>query len=121
MDSSSVSIGRPAFPLAPARAMSWHARVAPAGDAGARGAAVRVQHAGAAAELYLRDGRVVLAVTQSDAAFQPGAPAEDLDGIAQRLRVLYGNNARFGLERAAGRRTRAVLEIPHEIADSSHR
>ena len=69
----------------------------------------------------VRDGRIVLAITDSGAAFLPGVPADDLEGIAQRLHVLYGDDARFELERIVERGTRATLEIPHEVADGSHR
>jgi hypothetical protein len=68
-----------------------------------------------------RDGRVVLAITASGGAFLPGAPAADLEGITQRLRALYGDDARFELERIIECGTRATLEIPHEIADGSDR
>jgi len=68
-----------------------------------------------------RDGRIVLAIADSGAAFLPGEHAEDLEGITQRLRALYGDDARFELERIVERGTRATLEIPYEVADSSDR
>jgi hypothetical protein len=70
---------------------------------------------------HVRDGRIVLAITDSGAAFLPGAPAVDLDGIAQRLHALYGDDARLELERIVERGTRATLEIPYEVPDGRHR
>ncbi len=70
---------------------------------------------------HVRGGRIVLAITDSGAAFLPDAPAVDLDGIAQRLHALYGDDARFELERIVERGTRATLEIPYEVPDGSHR
>ena len=69
----------------------------------------------------VREGRIVLAITDSGAAFLPGVHAEDLQGIAQRLNALYGDSARLELERIVERGTRATLEIPYEIADGSDR
>ncbi len=69
----------------------------------------------------VRDGRVVLAITDSGTAFLPGEHAEDLEGIAQRLRALYGDDARFELERIVECGTRVTLEIPYEVADGSDR
>jgi len=69
----------------------------------------------------VRDGRIVLAITDSGAAFLPGEHAEDLEGITQRLHALYGDEARFELERIVERGTRATLEIPYEVADGSDR
>jgi hypothetical protein len=69
----------------------------------------------------VRGGRVVLAITDSGAAFLPDAPASDLEDIAQRLRALYGDDARFELERIVERGTRASLEIPYEVANGSDR
>jgi hypothetical protein len=70
---------------------------------------------------HVRDGRIVLAITDSGAAFLPDAPADDLEGIARRLHALYGDDARLELERIVERGTRATLEIPYEVADRSHR
>ena len=70
---------------------------------------------------HVRDGRIVLAITDSGAAFLPDAPADDLEGISRRLHALYGDDARFELERIVERGTRATLEIPYEVADGSHR
>ncbi|MFL6698072.1 MAG: sensor histidine kinase [Vitreoscilla sp.] len=70
---------------------------------------------------HVRDGRIVLAITDSGAAFLPDAQADDLEGIARRLHALYGDDARFELERIVERGTRATLEIPYEIADGRHR
>ena len=70
---------------------------------------------------HVHDGRIVLAITDSGAAFLPDAPADDLEGIARRLHALYGDDARFELERIVERGTRATLEIPYEVADGRHR
>lgn len=69
---------------------------------------------------HVRDDRIALAITDSGAAFLPDAPADDLKDIARRLHALYGDNARFELERIVEGGTRATLEIPYEVADSRH-
>ena len=70
---------------------------------------------------HVRDGRIVLAITDRGAAFLPGTPADDLEGIARRLHALYGDDARLELERIVERGTRATLEIPYEAADRRDR
>jgi sensor histidine kinase YesM len=59
-------------------------------------------------------GRLTLQVVDSGAGFVPESRAEDLERFAERLRALYGDDARFELERMQERGTRAMLEIPYE-------
>jgi hypothetical protein len=66
-------------------------------------------------------GRLRLAITDSGVAFLPDTHADGLDSIAQRLHALYGDQARFELERMRERGTRATLEIPYEDTDSRDR
>lgn len=66
-------------------------------------------------------GRLRLAITDSSVAFLPGTHSDGLENIAQRLRALYGDDARFELERMRERGTRATLEIPYEATDGSDR
>jgi len=66
-------------------------------------------------------GRLRLAITDSGVAFLPGTHADRLDGISERLHALYGDDARFELERMRERGTRATLEIPYEATDGSDR
>jgi len=66
-------------------------------------------------------GRLRVAVTDSGVAFLPGTHTDGLDNIAQRLQALYGEEARFELERLGDRGTRATLEVPYEATDRSDR
>jgi LytS/YehU family sensor histidine kinase len=66
-------------------------------------------------------GRLRLTVTDSGVSFLPDSHAGHLENISQRLTALYGDEARFELERMRERGTRATLEIPYEHADGSHR
>ena len=68
-----------------------------------------------------RGGRLRLAITDSGVAFLPGAHADKLESISERLHALYGDDARFELERMRERGTRATLEIPYETTDGSDR
>jgi len=67
------------------------------------------------------DGRLRLTITDSGFAFLPGTHAGHIENIAERLHALYGEDAHFELERMGDRGTRAVLEIPYESTDGSHR
>lgn len=68
-------------------------------------------------------GRLQLAITDSGVAFVPDGQAKDLAAIGERLRALYGDDARFELERIVERGnmrgTRAILEIPYEDSTGS--
>jgi LytS/YehU family sensor histidine kinase len=66
-------------------------------------------------------GRLRLAITDSGIAFLPGTHADGLENISHRLHALYGDDARFELERMHERGTRATLEIPYEATDGSDR
>jgi len=66
-------------------------------------------------------GRLRLTVTDSGVSFLPDSNGGQLENIAQRLTALYGDDARFELDRMRERGTRATLEIPYEHADSSDR
>jgi len=68
-------------------------------------------------------GRLQLTITDSGVAFVPDGQAKDLDAIGERLHALYGDDARFELERIVERGnmrgTRAILEIPYEDGTGS--
>jgi sensor histidine kinase YesM len=66
-------------------------------------------------------GRLRLTITDSGISFMPDSNGGHLENIAQRLTALYGDEARFELERMRERGTRAILEIPYEHADGSDR
>jgi len=66
-------------------------------------------------------GRLRLTITDSGVSFLPGTHAGHLENIVERLQALYGEDARFELERMRDRGTRAILEIPYESTDGSHR
>jgi hypothetical protein len=67
------------------------------------------------------DGKLRLTVTDSGAGFLPGGNEADLQDIRERLDALYGRDAQFRSERLDALGTRAILEIPYETADRSHR
>jgi hypothetical protein len=68
-------------------------------------------------------GRLQLAITDSGVAFVADGNPKDLDAIGERLLALYGDDARFELERILERGnmcgTRAVVEIPYENGTGS--
>jgi Histidine kinase len=84
-----------------------------------------LQPADASGTIHIRseagNGRLRLSVTDSGVSFLPGSNATGLDNISQRLHALYGDKARFELERMRERGTRALLEIPYEDADGGDR
>jgi hypothetical protein len=69
--------------------------------------------------------RVRLLIADAGAGFLPDGNTHSLDDIAARLDALYGNRAKLRLERVESqglaRGTCAILEIPHERHDGSHR
>jgi LytS/YehU family sensor histidine kinase len=67
------------------------------------------------------DGKLRLTITDSGAGFLPGGNEADLQDIRERLDALYGRDAQFRSERLDALGTRAILEIPYETADRSHR
>ena len=67
------------------------------------------------------DGKLRLTITDSGAGFLPGGNEADLQSIRERLDALYGSDAQFRSERLDALGTRAILEIPYETADRSHR
>ena len=67
------------------------------------------------------DGKLRLTITDSGAGFLPGGNDADLQDIRERLDALYGHEAQFRSERLDVLGTRAILEIPYETADRSHR
>ena len=66
-------------------------------------------------------GRLRLTISDSGVSFLPGTHAGHLENIAERLQALYGEDARFELERMRERGTRAILEFPYETNDRSDR
>ncbi len=64
-------------------------------------------------------GRLRLSIIAS--GFAAAGQPSDLDDIGARLRALYGEDARFEVQRMRERGTRATLEIPHEDTDGSDR
>jgi hypothetical protein len=72
-------------------------------------------------ECMAGDGKLQLTITDSGAGFVPGGNEADLQSIGDRLDALYGRDAQFRLEQLKDRGTRAILEIPYETADRSHR
>ena len=73
----------------------------PANDAGT----LRIETEGDARTLRLR-------ITDSGGGFVRGVESAGLTSLAERLRGLYGDAARFEIERITERATRATLEIP---------
>jgi hypothetical protein len=67
------------------------------------------------------DGKLRLTITDSGAGFLPGGNEADLQNIRERLDALYGQHAQFRSEHLGALGTRAILEIPYEAADRSHR
>jgi hypothetical protein len=62
-------------------------------------------------------GRLTLCITDSGAGFVPDGDGEKLACLGERLRALYGESARFELQRMQQcAATRATLEIPYENA-----
>ena len=66
-------------------------------------------------------GRLRLSIIASGDSCVTNDPDNDLGGIGERLHALYGDEARFELERTREHGTRATLEIPYEESDGSHR
>ena len=66
-------------------------------------------------------GRLRLSIIASGGGFVADGHDSDLDGIGERLYALYGDDARFELERMRERGTRATLEIPYEDTDRGDR
>jgi hypothetical protein len=62
-------------------------------------------------------GRLHVSILDSGAGFVPEGKGANLASIGERLTALYGDNARFELERMRDRGTRATLEIPYETTD----
>jgi sensor histidine kinase YesM len=69
----------------------------------------------------VKHGRLRLVITDSGVAFLPGTRSDGLDSIAERLHALYGDDARFALERTGEQGTSATLEIPYETTDGRNR
>lgn len=68
-------------------------------------------------ETEARSGRLCISIIDSGVGFVPEGHAANLASIGERLHALYGDNARFELERMRERGTRATLEIPYETTD----
>jgi hypothetical protein len=66
-------------------------------------------------------GRLRLSIITSGGGFAPDGQDSHLDGIGERLHALYGDDARFELERMRELGSRATLEIPYENPDGSDR
>ncbi len=62
-------------------------------------------------------GRLRVSIRDSGAGFVPESTGANLASIGERLSALYGDDARFELERMRDRGTRATLEIPYETTD----
>jgi LytS/YehU family sensor histidine kinase len=66
------------------------------------------------------NGRLQVTVTHSGDGFTAGDMAH-LKHIGERIDSLYGDTASFGIGRAPHGGTRAIFEVPHEVADDDHR
>jgi len=66
-------------------------------------------------------GRLRLEVTHSGSSFAAGGRDGSLRAIQDRISALYGDNGSLAFTTAADHSTQAVMEIPHESADGSHR
>lgn len=66
----------------------------------------------------IEDGRLKLTISDSGAAFTAGGAGEHaVASIRERLDHLFGKDGHLRTERTAENGTRAVMEIPHEVAE----
>jgi hypothetical protein len=65
--------------------------------------------------------RLRVVISASTAAFMTGQDAEASRRIGERLRTVYGSDATLAFRARDGGGSKAILEIPHELAERHHR
>ena len=67
-----------------------------------------------------KEDKLVAMASEALAQFNAGG-SKVIPEVTDRLHALYGDDASLRLERIRDRGTQAILEIPYEPADRSHR